>query len=316
MVLQWKVAVHGVSLLFFGILLSVCFPNVLFGESYAVGAVPTATLSYVATETTPGDRNRLEIGIKETVTLSIANWVDSDDRTVGSETNPQVDSVHGDVSWTWSGTGSCSALIGDEVIFTAGESDTDTSCEVTMRVKDNANSQFKDDDITRVVTFSIKKPAGITPIKDADLGYGAAGNNFIGAKTRYWLQIDPPTVSFKNVEFRRYAPSQTKVFPNTTPLTFVLPYFNFQVVVNGSSPNNLQRTYASGKHPKGVLSPPGGAPVNFSMLWSVPYEFKANGVWTEFGDAFSKDIYEGLTLTFKTKNSCRNEFGGLQGPYN
>lgn len=317
MAIRSRSACYRTSWLLSGILLSQWFPVLVRGDSYGPGATPTATVSYEATETVPTGRVRLDVGIQETIRVYITNWVDSDDKTVGSETNPENDLQHGEVSWSWLGDGSCAPLIGDETTFTAAESALNTSCDVTMKVKDDPNSQYTDAFITRTVTFQVKVPKGhVLPAEkflDNPYYLENVGNSRIGGRTFFRPQHKPLHVSFKNVLFRENYPGATIIWPNGDSHTFYPDNPPFRVGVMNGMPNcwTTEDSRGTGVFPKAKIWN-GAAYQNTTVALSVPVEFYANLGWHEFSDApaFYK-FYADLTA----QASFDSTYGSKQGPY-
>jgi hypothetical protein len=281
---------------------------------------PTAEISHTTVESIPGPTDRLTVGIKEQVSCAISNWKDPDIAVNGSAQTAVSDN-YGTINWAASNGGSCVPAMGPLTTYTACQSATNTAETVTMTA-DDSNMLGNDDAIDVTLDFTVLVPASLTATKKADIGYGAAGVDNVGGKTEFWLQVNPITVSFKNVEFQENTTAQTRAFPNGQTQTYGGTPSAYTVAPNvAGAPNFHYRVYSSGKNAKGVLwgvpigAPPGTPPayINCTMIWSAPHEFKANGTWTEFDNAAMKNIYTGVTL--KTTVTCKNVPGSDQGPW-
>jgi len=289
-----------------------CLAMPAMAQIYEPGPPPTADIDHVTVESIPGPTSRTTIGIKEQVTCSIANWNDID-YLVDESSATEVGDSYGTVTWSC-GSGTVNPTTGPTTTYTAPESATDTSDTVTMTADD---SPLGDDTAIPVgLAFAIKIPTGHAATKDSDSPLADAGppDVNIGSRTYWWPQVLPTTVSFKNVSFRENIPLQTSVWPNGDTETWPAQQYPWSVAPRNGAPNvwTVTDVRSSGKYPKGKLWN-GTAHVNHLDVWSIPWEFKANGNWIYFTDPPMKEQYTGATL--KTKITFDTTWGSEQGPY-
>ncbi len=230
--------------------------------------------------TFPADRTRKTIGIGEEVNLS---------------TNPSMS-----VAWSVVGGGSISSATGVSTVFTASKSPTSSTVKATMGTYNNT------------LLFTVIAPTGFDVSIQSSPGLGTLGNNQIGQRTLYNVEVVPASVSFYSVEFREFFTNTTWTWPNglvsnfgPAPIPWSVNYRNltYDDISDGPFPKN--RIYDQEQ----------ASYVNFSytIIWKEQYKNEA-GAWVDFftGETTVTE-YEGSTLKCRTTN--RSIPGLWQGPW-
>lgn len=172
----------------------------LSGATYEVYTGISAEMKHECTETCPGPVTRSTVGICETVRCEIINFVDKDKKITSAGEEFPNDSL-GMVKWYTEGGGSCFPLEGRTTVFTAPYEG--TTCCVQAEVHDS-HKMADDPALWLQVLFYVVAPNGVTPTYMDDVALGMQGppNNKVGARSRFYLQILPATVSFRWARFR------------------------------------------------------------------------------------------------------------------
>lgn len=103
------------------------------------------------------------------------------------------------------------------------------------------------------------------------------------------------------------------VWPNGDTLTFGPDNHPWNVAVRNGAPNvwTVKDQRFTGQFPV-TKRLKNGANQDCLLVYSVPWEFQANGSWVEFTDPPGFDQFYGGNL--KAKASFDTQYGSLQGP--
>jgi len=292
----------------------------LSGATYEVYTGISAEMKHECTEPCPGPATRTTIGIREMVRCEIINFVDQD-KEITSAGEEIVNDRMGIVYWYTEVGGSVYPLQGPSTVFTAPYSVGGTTCCVQAAVHDS-HEKADDPHIVVQTCFNVVVPTGVTPTfkEDSALGVKGPPKNKVGARTIFYSQILPATVSFRWVSFRENITYQWEWFPDGVTKNElerrIKPFQVFATTVGGTLIPNVQEDLCnSGLYPISVLDDGTGyQPASYE--WDVRLEFNNGSGWTQFCVEVHTEDYDGGDQSCQVGvRGTGSDYGTWQGPW-
>jgi len=234
--------------------------------------------------TTPADRTRTTIGIGEQVTVSVTPVIS--------------------VNWSVTGGGAVNPGSGTSTTFTASKSSSTSTIHAVVGGTDCT------------LVFSVIAPTGMVyyhSTDDTTLGTLGPPNNQIGARSRFTAEVQPTTVSFSNVEFRKIVSAANWTWPDGTPGSSAQ-----QTDTWSASADNTYSNYwvSSGLNPIGRIHN-GASYVDYSYSVNVNQEYKnESGTWIGFASQIHINQYRGADQKARVRILTSTFYdGGWMGPW-